>query len=83
MMNQTKHHSTDAATDITQAAFKELWRLWQNNQDIGDDASAWDRIVKKAEAICNQAKAAADPEFVRQFSYDVLESLDRIAAQRQ
>ena len=79
MTNRKKRPSTDA-DEITQAAFKRLWALWKNNQDVGDNADTWDEIVKTAAEICEQAQAAADPEFIRQFSFAVLDSLDRIAA---
>ena len=66
--------------DVTQSAFKELWSLWVNSQEIGDSTAAWNRTLKAAEEICEKSNGAVDPKFIKAFACDVLESLDRINA---
>lgn len=66
---------------ITQAAFRDLWQLWKDNQGIGDDRHAWDHLTAAAREITEQAAAAEDPEFIVAFAIDVLDSLDRINRQ--
>lgn len=67
---------------VTQTAFRELWRLWQNNQGIGSDPEEWDRVIEQSAGIWKASAGAEDPQFITDFTVAVLESLDRIAKKK-
>ena len=62
----------------TVTAFRRLWMIWTEHQEIGSDAREWQSLLEKTKEICEESQGAIDPEFIRKFACDVLESLDRI-----
>lgn len=63
---------------VTKTALNKLFRLWQDNLNIGNDADRWRAVVFEAGWIVSQAEAAADPDFIKDFSFAVIDSLMRI-----
>lgn len=75
--------SIETPEQITQAAFRDLWKLWLANQTIGEDRHAWDHLVTATREICERSKDSIDPEFIEDFAANMLSSLDRINANMQ
>lgn len=68
---------------ITFEAFRNIWKLWEENQTIGEDRHAWDHLVTATREICERSQAAVDPEFIADFAATMLSSLDRINAKQE
>lgn len=64
-------------------AFSDLWKIWKENHDIGDDPDAWDRLVSSVKDVVERSKDTEDPDFVFSFGNDVLLSLERISKRSQ
>ena len=72
---QTLHPSPD---HITFASVNKLWTLWKDHRAIGQDPERWERLTAAVQEIWAAADGAEDPDFIRDFSVDVLASLNRL-----
>lgn len=62
----------------TRAAFAILWSLWKQYQDIEGTEEEWQNFLDAVEAVYDAADNAKDPDFIREFSLAIVNSVQRI-----